>query len=63
MNEGKEFRQLGEAFRKAADIIDSLANTVEDENMDEKQKEEKEEELIAQFLMQMLKLEKMKNIF
>lgn len=61
MNEGQGFRNLGEAFRKSADIMDELADNAEDKNMNRKQKEEKQVELMAQFMVQMMKIEKIQN--
>lgn len=60
-NEGQGFRDLGGAFRKAADIMDELADNIEAENVDRKQQEEQQDELLAQFMVQMMKIEKLQN--
>lgn len=60
-NEGQGFRDLGEAFRKAADIMDELADNIEDDDMENKQKEEKQDELLAKFMVQMMKIQKLQN--
>lgn len=60
-NEGQGFRDLGGAFRKAADIMDELADNIETENADRKQQEEKQDELLAQFMVQMMKIQKLQN--
>lgn len=60
-NEGQGFRDLGGAFRKAADIMDELADNIEAEDADKKQKEEKQDELLAKFMVQMMKIQKLQN--
>lgn len=60
-SEGQGFRDLGEAFRKAADIMDELADNIEAEDVEKKQKEEKQDELLAQFMVQMMKIQKLQN--
>lgn len=60
-NEGQGFRDLGKAFRKAADIMDELADNIEDDDMENKQKEEKQDELLAKFMVQMMKIQKLQN--
>lgn len=60
-NEGQGFRNLSGAFRKAADIMDELAENIEAEDVDMKQKEEKQDELLAQFVVQMMKIQKLQN--
>ena len=60
-NKGQGFRDLSEAFRKAADIMDELADNIEDDGMENKQKEEKQDELLAKFMVQMMKIQKLQN--
>ena len=55
-NEGQGFRDLGGAFRKAADIMDELADNIEAEDVDKKQ-----DELLAKFMVQMMKIQKLQN--
>ena len=40
-NEGQGFRDMGNTFRKAADIMDKLADNLEDESIGRKEQEEK----------------------
>ena len=58
-NEGQGFRDMGNTFRKAADIMDRLADNLEDETIDRKEQEEKQDTLLAEFMVQMMKIQKM----
>lgn len=60
-NEGQGFRNLSRAFEKAAVIMDKLADNIEMEGVDEKQREETQDELLAQFMVQMLKIQKLQD--
>lgn len=58
-NEGQGFRGMGNTFRKAADIMDKLADNLEDESIGRKEQEEKQDTLLAEFMVQMMKIQKM----
>lgn len=56
MKEPNDFRKMAEAMRKAADIADRIAENLEDETLDRKEKEDKEDTLLAEFMVQMMKI-------
>ena len=41
--------------------MDELADNIEAEDVDKKQKEEKQDELLAKFMVQMMKIQKLQN--
>lgn len=51
-----ELRDLAKTFREAADVLDELTNIDENEALDEKEKTEKGEELLAKLMVKMIKI-------
>ena len=58
-NEGQGFRDMANTFRKAADIMDKVADNLEDESIGRKEQEERQDTLLAEFMVQMMKIQKM----
>lgn len=52
-----DFRAMANALRKAGDIADRIQDNIEDETLDKKEKEEKEDTLLAEFMVQMMKIQ------
>lgn len=52
-----DFRITANALRKAGDIADRIADNLEDETLDAKEKEEKQDALLAEFMVQMMKIQ------
>ena len=57
MNKTTDFRTMANAMRKAGDIADRIADNLEDETLDKKEKEEKQDTLLAEFMVQMMKIQ------
>lgn len=57
MNKPNEFREMAKGLRKAADVADRIAENIEDETLSNKEKEEKQDTLLAEFIVQMMKLQ------
>lgn len=58
MNENK-CKEMANCMRKSADILDKIAD-LEKSEIEKNQKEEKEEMLLAELMVQMMKIEKIK---
>lgn len=55
--ETQEYREVANTFRKAADIVDKIADNLEDTQISEKEKEDKQDKLFAELIVQMAKLQ------
>lgn len=55
-----EYREMAKLFKKTGDILDQLADNQEDETLDAKAKEEKEEHLLGDFMVQCMKINALK---
>lgn len=55
-----KIRQMATLFRESADILDEIANNQEDTTISEKEKEEKQEELLARFAVKAMKINAIK---
>lgn len=53
------YKELANTLRKSADILDKISD-LKESNIDKKEKEEKEEMLLAEFMVQMMKIERIK---
>lgn len=54
--EVKELKELADAFRGAADILDDVINNLENEDIQEEERDKKTDELMGKFMWQMVKL-------
>ncbi len=52
-----DFRTMANALRKAGDIADRIQDNIEDETLDKKEKEDKQDALLAEFMVQMMKIQ------
>ncbi|MBQ8559064.1 MAG: hypothetical protein IJ439_03665 [Tyzzerella sp.] len=57
MNEGKEFRQMAESHREIADVYDKIADVIEDEALDSKEREKKQDALMGELLVKVMKMQ------
>ena len=57
----EDYRNLSSELRKAADSIDRIVDNKEDEIIDSKTKQEKEDKLLAEFLVHVLKIQVFSN--
>lgn len=57
MSNPNDFRTMAEAMRKAADIADHIAETIECETPDAKERAEPLDDLLAKFIVQMMKIQ------
>lgn len=55
-----ELRELAKTFREAADVLDEITNIEENNELDEKQKEEAQEELLGKLMVKMIKINSLK---
>lgn len=56
-----DLRDLAKTFREAADVLDEITNIEENEALDEKQKEEAQEELLGKLMVKMIKINSLKS--
>ena len=56
-----ELRELAKTFREAADVLDEITNIEENETLDEKQKEEAQEELLGRLMVKMIKINSLQS--
>jgi hypothetical protein len=52
-----DIKEMAQTFRKAADILDEIAELDDKEGMTKEERKEKEEELSARFLMKLIKIQ------
>lgn len=57
MSKAEKMRKNGNRLRKAADILDKIADNMEDENLKDEEKEENQNKLMAEFIIIMYKLD------
>lgn len=55
----EELKELAKTFRKAADIVDKMAGIAENEQLTREEQEEQMETATAEFVVQMMKLQKL----
>lgn len=55
-----DFREMAKLFKKVGDTLDQLADNQEDETLDAAEREEKEERLMGEFLVQCMKISALK---
>lgn len=58
METTNDFREMAKALRKAGDIADKIADNLDDKTISKKEKEEKQDTLLAEFMVQMMKIQK-----
>ena len=58
----ENYRDLSKAFRKAADVVDKIADNLEDNTIDAKTMEERQDGLLAEFMVQMIKIQNLSNM-
>lgn len=59
--EVKELKELADAFRGAADILDEAIANLENETIQEEERDKKTDELMGKFMWQMVKLNSLQN--
>lgn len=59
--EVKDLKELADAFRGAADILDEVVANLENEAIQEEEREKKTYELMGKFMWQMEKLNQLQN--
>ena len=52
-----DIKEMAQTFREAADILDEIAELDDKEGMTKEERNEKEEELSARFLMKLIKIQ------
>lgn len=57
MSKAEKMRKNGNRLRKAADILDKIADNMEDENLKDEEKEENQNKLMEEFIIIMYKLD------
>ena len=57
METSNNFREMANALRKAGDIADKIADNIDDETIGDKEKEEKQDVLLMEFMVQMMKIQ------
>lgn len=60
-NSTKELKELADAFRGAADILDEIVTNLEDEAISDSVKEKKQDELMGRFMWQMVKIQQLQS--
>lgn len=60
-NSTKELKELADAFRGAADILDEIVTNLEDEAISDSEKEKKQDELMGRFMWQMVKIQQLQS--
>jgi hypothetical protein len=55
------YKELANDFRKIADTLDEVQNVIEDETLSADVKEERQEELLGKFVIQLTKLSSKMN--
>lgn len=60
-NSTKELKELADAFRGAADILDEIVTNLEDEAISDREKEKKQDELMGRFMWQMVKIQQLQS--
>lgn len=60
MNTSKSFREMAKILRKAGDIAENIATNIEDETLSNEEREKKEEQLMGEFMVQMVKMNAIK---
>ena len=58
-NSTKELKEIADAFRGAADILDEIVTNLEDEAISDSEKEKKQDELMGRFMWQMVKIQQL----
>ena len=61
VNSTKELKELADAFRGAADILDEIVTNLEDEAISDSEKEKKQDELMGRFMWQMVKIQQLQS--
>lgn len=57
MSKTNNFREMAKVLRKAGDIVDKLADNLDDESIDKREQEEKQDHLLAELMVQMMKIQ------
>lgn len=52
-----DIKGMAQTFREVADILDEIAELDDKEDMTREERKEKEEELLARFLLKMIKIQ------
>lgn len=52
-----DIKEMAQTFREAADILDEIAELDDKEGMTKEERKEKEEELLARFLVKLIKIQ------
>lgn len=60
MSDSKGFKDMAKALRKAGDIAENIANVMDDISLTSDEKEAKAEQLLGEFMVQMMKLQALK---
>lgn len=60
-NSTKELKELADALRGAADILDEIVTNLEDEAISDSEKEKKQDELMGRFMWQMVKIQQLQS--
>lgn len=63
-NSTKELKELADAFRGAADILDEVVTNLEDEaisDVEKEKKQDKQDKLTGRFMRQMLKIQQLQS--
>ena len=60
-NSTKELKELADAFRGAADILDEIVTNLEDEAISDSEKEKKQDELMGRFMWHMVKIQQLQS--
>lgn len=60
-NSTKELKELADAFRGAADILDEIVTNLEDEAISDSEKEKKQDELMGRFMWQIVKIQQLQS--
>ena len=55
------YKELANDFRKVADTLDEVQNVIDDETLSNDAKEERQEELLGKFVIQLAKLSSKMN--
>lgn len=57
MQSKEEIKEMAQTYRETADILDEIAELDDKEGMTREERKEKEEELLAKFLLKMIKIQ------
>lgn len=60
-NEVKEFKEIADTLRGAADILDEVIENLENESIQEEERDKKTDELMGKFMWQMVKLNSLQD--